>query len=153
MASLHGNSTNGSSMNGPSMNGNSMNGNSMNGNSANGGNSNGVGADHLTWADPQNTELEREQDRLRHELAEAKARLDAAKDRIAHRDADLHEALRSELAVAQQMMADREEQHRRTLADVRESARQEAERIVQAARAGDASSGADAASDWVQHGQ
>jgi len=148
MDSLHGHSTNGTSMNGSS-----MNGNHMNGSTANGGDSHGVGADHLTWADPQNTELEREQDRLRHELAEAKGRLDAAKARIAQRDADLHEALRSELAVAQQMMADREEQHRRTLADVRESARQEAERIVQAARAGDASSAAGAASDWVQHGQ
>ena len=124
-----------------------MNGSSTNGTPANGS------VSHLAWSDPEHAEVEQEMNRLRVELAEARARLDAAKDRLARRDADLHEALREQLNRSQQMMAEREERHRQTLDDIREAARQEAERIVQAARAGDASSATDVASDWVQHGQ
>jgi hypothetical protein len=130
-----------------------MNGTPTNGTRSKGSGANGSTIGHLTWSDPANTELEHEQDRLCAELAEVKARLDAAKERLVRRDADLHEALRQELAVAQQMMAERDEQHRQALAEVRESARVEAERIVQAARAGDASSVTATTSDWVQHGQ
>jgi chromosome segregation ATPase len=129
-----------------------MNGTPMNGTAVNGRATNGT-ASHLAWSDPEHTELEREMDRLRVELADVHSRLNAAKERLARRDADLHEALREELNRSQQMMAEREERHRRTIADIREAARQEAERIVQAARVGDASSAAEVAPDWVQHGQ
>jgi chromosome segregation ATPase len=129
----------------------SMNGTPMNG-TANGRATNGS-ASHLAWSDPEHTELEHEMDRLRSELADARARLDAAKERLARRDADLHEALREELNRSQQMMAEREQRHRQTIADIREAARQEAERIVHAARVGDTPSASEVAPDWVQHGQ
>jgi hypothetical protein len=125
----------------------------MNGhNGTNGSSHESFATAHLTWADPERQELEGEQNRLRLELAAAKATLQAAKDRITNRDEALHQALREELAVAQQAMADREEAHRLALTAIRDDAQRDAARIVDQATNGPLDE-APVTTPQVDHGQ
>lgn len=121
-------------------------------NGTNGSTHDALAAHHLTWADPEQIELEAEQNRLRGELSEAAARLQAAKDRVLDRDEALHRALREELATAQQAMADREEAHRAALDAIRAEARLEADRILEQALNGPIDD-APTNTERVDHGQ
>ncbi|MBI4935307.1 MAG: hypothetical protein HY828_15605 [Actinobacteria bacterium] len=121
-------------------------------NGTNGSTHDALAAKHLTWADPESIELEAEQNRLRSELAEASARLQAAKDRVLERDEMLHRALREELSTAQQAMTDREAAHRAALEAIRTEALLEAQRILEQATHGPIDD-APTQVEQVEHGQ
>ena len=102
---------------------NGMNGtNGMNGNHANGTTLHGdeaLAADHA---------------RMQTELVAAKERLEQARDRLAARDRALQDALRLELAEAQEMLAQLDRTHQSTIAKIHADAHATAERILAEAR-------------------
>lgn|GEM_PF-3584667 len=72
--------------------------------------------------------------RMQTELVAAKERLEQARDRLAARDRALQDALRLELAEAQEMLAQLDRTHQTTIATIRADAHASAERILAAAR-------------------
>jgi len=87
----------------------------------------------LIWL-PAVDESRVERDRLRAEIAAAKARADAARQRSAAREAELRAVLQAELAESRERLAALEREHDATVASIREEARAEVERILAQAR-------------------
>lgn len=72
--------------------------------------------------------------RMETELVAAKERLEQARDRLAARDRALQDALRLELAEAQEMLAQLDRTHQSTIAKIHADAHTTAERILAEAR-------------------
>jgi hypothetical protein len=100
------------------MNGTPMNGTPMNGSSVNGA------------AHDDEAQLRAEYQRLQTELANAKARVVQAQQRIAARDAEIQTALRDELRLAQDELADLAVRHEDELASIRREAEAEVARLL-----------------------
>ncbi len=78
--------------------------------------------------------------RLQTDLVAAKERLESARTRLSGRDRALQEALRLELASAQEMLAQLDRTHQAAIAKIHADAQAEVERILSAARASGAES-------------
>lgn len=114
---------------------NEMNGNTMNGSSTNGHSMNGTTAS--THVDPNSDDqlMAGELARLQTELVAAKERLDTARTRLTGRDRALQEALRLELAEAQEMLAQLDRTHQAAITKIHADAQAEVDRILSDARA------------------
>lgn len=127
MVGLNGSTANGSSMNGSGMNGNSVNG-SVHGHEPT-----------TTVAAPSTDDAASvEFARLQTELVSAKERLESARTRLTGRDRALQEALRTELAEAQEMLAQLDRTHQATIAKIHADTQAEVDRILSEARAASA---------------
>lgn len=82
------------------------------------------------WPEAARDELDVERPRLEAEIAAAKARAAAARDRTVRRDLEMRNALRDELIASQESLAEIERQHEADVAKIREVARAEAQRIL-----------------------
>jgi F0F1-type ATP synthase membrane subunit b/b' len=102
-----------------------MNGSSMNG--------------HATTAAPAADDdlMAAEFARLQTDLVSAKERLETARTRLSGRDRALQEALRAELAEAQEMLAQLDRTHQAAIAKIHADAQAEVDRILSEARAAD----------------
>ena len=100
-----------------------MNMTGMNGASTNGTPMNGAAHD-------DDTQLRAEYERLQTELAAAKARVVQAQQRIAARDTEIQTALRDELRLAQDELANLAARHEDELASIRSSAEAEVARLL-----------------------
>ena len=75
-----------------------------------------------------------ERSRLEAEIAAAKARSVAARERAARRDTEMREALQSELAASREQLTSMERDHDAMVEEVRAAARREVERILNEGR-------------------
>lgn len=118
------------------MNGmNGMNGSTNNGVAMN-GHATALPVDHVTDDERMAAEVAR----LQTDLVAAKERLESARTRLSGRDRALQEALRLELASAQEMLAQLDRTHQTAIAKIHADAQAEVERILSAARASGADS-------------
>ncbi len=78
--------------------------------------------------------VEVERARLEAEIAGAKQRLDAARQRAEARDAEARAALRAEIARTRDTLAEMELRHEEQISRIREAARAEVEQILAVAR-------------------
>jgi len=79
---------------------------------------------------PVADDFDAERSRLEAEIAAAKARAIAARERAAQREAELRAALQAELAASREQLAALEREHDATVAQVRDEASAEVERIL-----------------------
>lgn len=112
-------------MNGSTMNGSGTNGHTMNGSAT------AMQVDRSTDEELMAGELAR----LQTDLVSAKERLETARTRLSGRDRALQEALRVELAEAQEMLAQLDRTHQAAIAKIHADAQAEVERILSDARA------------------
>jgi hypothetical protein len=82
------------------------------------------------WPDPPLDDLERQRARLEGEIAAARARTAAARERAAARDAEMRAALRAELVASKESVDEIERECDISIAKVREAAQIEVERIL-----------------------
>lgn len=112
-----------------------MNGTPMNGSGASGPTTNGVAAAMQVDRSTDEQLMAGELARLQTELVAAKERLDTARTRLSGRDRALQEALRLELAEAQEMLAQLDRTHQAAIAKIHAEANAEVDRILSDARA------------------
>jgi len=79
---------------------------------------------------PVADDFDAERSRLEAEIAAAKARAIAARERAAQREAELRAALQAELAASREQLTALEREHDATVAQVRHEASAEVERIL-----------------------
>lgn len=113
------------------MNGSTMNGSTMNGGGVNGHATTSTPVDRLADDELMVAEFAR----LQTELVSAKERLESARTRLSGRDRALQEALRLELAEAQEMLAQLDRTHQAAIEKIHADARAEVEQILSDARA------------------
>jgi hypothetical protein len=82
------------------------------------------------WPDLPLDDLEQQRPRLEGEIAAAKARTAAARERAAARDAEVRAALRAELVASKESVAEIERDCDITIANIRKAAQIEVERIL-----------------------
>ena len=83
---------------------------------------------------PAADDFDAERSRLEAEIAAAKARAIAARERAAQREAELRAALQAEIAASREELSALEREHDLTVARVRDEANAEVERILAEAR-------------------
>ncbi len=131
-------------LNGSPLNGTGFNGSALNGTGLNGSlphlhptPSQGIpvtpSAD-VGAADRSFGEIDDERARLEAELASASARVAAAHQRLAVRDAEMRATLRAELVASKDTLARMEREYEMAIAMVRQAGRDEADRLRAAAR-------------------
>lgn len=117
------------------MNGTTMNGTTMNGSGASEHSMNGTAPSTQVDTNSDDQLMAGELARLQTELVAAKERLDTARTRLTGRDRALQEALRLELAEAQEMLAQLDRTHQAAIAKIHADAQAEVDRILSDARA------------------
>ena len=114
---------------------NEMNGSTMNGSGTNGHTMNGSATAMQVDRNTDEELMAGELARLQTDLVSAKERLETARTRLSGRDRALQEALRVELAEAQEMLAQLDRTHQAAIAKIHADAQAEVERILFDARA------------------
>ena len=110
------------------MNGSPMNGSPMNGSWVAPSPAPSPAAD--PWPESPLDDFERQRPRLEGEIAAAKARTAAARQRTAAREAEVRAALRAELVASKESVAEIERECDIAIANVRKAAQIEVERIL-----------------------
>lgn len=105
------------------LNGSAMNGAAMNGAAMTGAAMNGISLD-------EEARLRSEYQRLQAELSAAKDRVAASQQRIAARDAEIQNALRDELHLAQDELANLAARHESDLEQIRRDTASEVARLL-----------------------
>jgi hypothetical protein len=85
-------------------------------------------------AEPVADEFDAERSRLEAEIADAKARAVAARQRAAEREAQMRAALQAEIAASREQLSVLEREHDATVARIRAAAQAEVEQILAEAR-------------------
>jgi hypothetical protein len=91
------------------------------------------GARADAWPDPAQEEFEAERARLEAAIAVARARTAAAHDALRSRESSVKSTLRADVLAAQDAVAAMEREHDRRVAEVRSTARLDADALIAAA--------------------